>query len=76
MQFEPVRLRTWTKPLDPAELLHHVKKALEDKRLRRELSLSMRLRGQLREGWHYRHIIGRGPAMQRGLLDHQSAPLR
>src|SRR4051812_31711168 len=31
-----------TKPLDPGELLAHVKKALEDKRLRAELS---RLRG-------------------------------
>jgi DNA-binding NtrC family response regulator len=51
-----------TKPLDPGELLHHVRKALEDKRLRQELS---RLRGQLREGWHYRHIIGRSSAMQK-----------
>src|SRR5436305_2409913 len=51
-----------TKPLDPEELLHHVRKALEDKRLRQELS---RLRGQLREGWHYRHIIGRSPSMQK-----------
>ncbi|MGE5609201.1 MAG: sigma-54-dependent transcriptional regulator [Bacillota bacterium] len=50
-----------TKPLDPEELLLQVKKALEDKRLRQELS---RLRGQLREGWHYRHIIGKSPAMQ------------
>jgi DNA-binding NtrC family response regulator len=51
-----------TKPLDPGELLAHVKKALDDKRLRQELS---RLRGQLREGWHYRHIIGRSAAMQK-----------
>ena len=51
-----------TKPLDPEELLHHVRKTLEDKRLRLELS---RLRGQLREGWHYRHIIGRSPLMQK-----------
>src|SRR5437588_3059052 len=51
-----------TKPLDPEELLHHVRKALEDKKLRQELS---RLRGQLREGWHYRHIIGRSPSMQK-----------
>src|SRR3982751_4362837 len=50
-----------TKPLDPGELLVQVKKALEDKRLRQELS---RLRGQLREGWHYRNIIGQSPAMQ------------
>jgi DNA-binding NtrC family response regulator len=50
-----------TKPLDPEELLLQVKKALEDKRLRQELS---RLRSQLREGWHYRNIIGKGPAMQ------------
>ncbi|HEX2973173.1 MAG TPA: sigma-54 dependent transcriptional regulator [Tepidisphaeraceae bacterium] len=50
-----------TKPLDPEELLLQVKKALEDKRLRQELS---HLRGQLREGWHYRNIIGKSPAMQ------------
>ena len=50
-----------TKPLDPGELLVQVKKALEDKRIRQELT---RLRGQLREGWHYRNIIGKGPAMQ------------
>ncbi len=50
-----------TKPLNPDELLLQVRKALEDKRLRQELS---RLRGQLREGWHYRHIIGQSPAMQ------------
>lgn len=50
-----------TKPLDPDELLAHVKKALEDRRLRQEL---MHLRAQLREGWHYRNIIGRSPAMQ------------
>jgi DNA-binding NtrC family response regulator len=50
-----------TKPLDPEELLLQVRKVLEDKRLRQELS---RLRGQLREGWHYRNIIGKGPAMQ------------
>src|SRR5947209_5677336 len=61
-----------TKPLDPEELLHHVRKALEDKKLRQELS---RLRGQLREGWHYRHIIGRGPAMQKvfGLIERAAA---
>ena len=51
-----------TKPLDPEELLHHVRKTLEDKRLRQELS---RLRGQLRDGWHYRHIIGRSASMQK-----------
>ena len=51
-----------TKPLDPDELLHHVRKASEDKRLRQELS---RLRGQLRDGWHYRHIIGRSGSMQK-----------
>ena len=63
-----------TKPLDPGELLHHVKKALEDKRLRQELS---RLRGQLREGWHYRHIIGRGPRMQQvfSMID-RAAPVK
>src|SRR5947209_4145180 len=63
-----------TKPLDPGELLAHVKKALEDKRLRAELS---RLRGQLREGWHYRHIIGRGPSMQQvfSVID-RAAPVK
>jgi len=50
-----------TKPLDPGELLVQVKKSLEDKRLRQELS---RLRGQLREGWHYRNIIGKSPSMR------------
>src|SRR6266700_4424808 len=50
-----------TKPLDPDELLLQVKKALENKHLRQELS---RLRGQLREGWHYRNIIGKSPAMR------------
>src|SRR5712671_4001706 len=61
-----------TKPLDPEELLHHVRKALEDKKLRQELS---RLRGQLRDGWHYRHIIGRGSAMQKvfGLIERAAA---
>src|SRR5437762_10485843 len=38
-----------TKPLNPDELLHQVKRALEDRRLRAEL---LRLRGQLKEGWH------------------------
>ncbi len=51
-----------TKPLDPEELLHHVRKTLEDKRLRQEVS---RLRGQLRDGWHFRHIIGRSAAIQK-----------
>src|SRR5438874_5734117 len=50
-----------TKPLNPEELLLHVRKTLEDKRLRAELA---RLRGQLKEGWHYRNIIGQSPAMQ------------
>jgi DNA-binding NtrC family response regulator len=50
-----------TKPLNPEELLLQVKKALEDKRLRSELS---RLRSQLRDGWHYRNIIGQSPPMQ------------
>ena len=61
-----------TKPLDPEELLHHVRKTLEDKRLRQELS---RLRGQLREGWHYRHIIGRSAAMQKvfGVIERAAA---
>ncbi len=61
-----------TKPLDPEELLHHVRRALEDKRLRQELQ---RLRGQLREGWHYRHIIGRGPSMQQvfSIIDRAAA---
>jgi DNA-binding NtrC family response regulator len=63
-----------TKPLDPEELLLQVKKALEDKRLRAELS---RLRGQLREGWHYRNIIGRSPSMQQvfALID-RAAPVK
>ena len=51
-----------TKPLDPGELLAHVKKVADDKKLRQEL---LRLRGQLREGWHYRHIIGRSASMQK-----------
>jgi DNA-binding NtrC family response regulator len=63
-----------TKPLDPGELLAHVKKASEDKRLRQEVS---RLRGQLREGWHYRHIIGRAAAMQKvfGVIE-RAAPVK
>ena len=61
-----------TKPLDPDELLVQVRKALEDKRLRQELSS---LRGQLREGWHYRHIIGKSPAMRQvfGVIDRAAA---
>jgi DNA-binding NtrC family response regulator len=61
-----------TKPLQPDELLMQVRKALEDKRLRQELS---RLRGQLREGWHYRHIIGKSPAMRQvfGVIDRAAA---
>jgi len=61
-----------TKPLNPEELLLHVKKALEDKRLRQELS---RLRGQLREGWHYRNIIGQSPSMQQvfAIIDRAAA---
>ena len=47
-----------TKPLDPVELLRHLNKAAQEKGLRQELA---RLQGQLREGWHYRHIIGHGP---------------
>jgi DNA-binding NtrC family response regulator len=63
-----------TKPLDPDELLVQVKKSLEDKRLRQELS---RLRGQLREGWHYRHIIGKSPAMRQvfSVID-RAAPVK
>jgi DNA-binding NtrC family response regulator len=63
-----------TKPLDPEELLLQVKKSLEDKRLRQELS---RLRGQLREGWHYRHIIGKSPAMRQvfSVID-RAAPVK
>src|SRR6478672_4541088 len=63
-----------TKPLDPEELLVQVKKTLEDKRLRQELS---RLRGQLREGWHYRHIIGKSPAMRQvfSVID-RAAPVK
>jgi DNA-binding NtrC family response regulator len=61
-----------TKPLNPEELLLHVRKALEDKRLRQELS---RLRGQLREGWHYRNIIGQSAAMQQvfAIIDRAAA---
>ena len=61
-----------TKPLNPEELLLHVRKALEDKRLRQELS---RLRGQLREGWHYRNIIGQSPTMQQvfAIIDRAAA---
>lgn len=61
-----------TKPLDPGELLIQVKKALEDKRLRQELS---RLRGQLREGWHYRHIIGKSAGMRQvfAIIDRAAA---
>ena len=63
-----------TKPLDPDELLVQVKKALEDKRLRQELS---RLRGQLRDGWHYRNIIGQSPSMKQvfALID-RAAPVK
>ncbi len=49
------------KPLNPEELLLQVRKALEDKQLRQEL---LHLRGLVREGWHYRNIIGQSPAMQ------------
>jgi DNA-binding NtrC family response regulator len=63
-----------TKPLDPGELLVQVNKALEDKRLRQEIA---RLRGQLREGWHYRHIIGKSPSMRQvfAVID-RAAPVR
>ncbi len=63
-----------TKPLNPDELLVQVRKALEDKALRQELS---RLRGHLRDGWHYRHIIGRGPGMQQvfSIID-RAAPVK
>ena len=61
-----------TKPLDPEELLLQVKKSLEDKRLRQELT---RLRSQLRDGWHYRNIIGKSPAIQQvfALIDRAAA---
>jgi len=61
-----------TKPLNPEELLLQVKKVLEDKRLRQELT---RLRSQLREGWHYRNIIGKSPGMQQvfALIDRAAA---
>jgi len=63
-----------TKPLDPDELLVHVKKTLEAKGLRQEIS---RLRGQLREGWHYRNIIGKSPAMRQvfSVID-RAAPVK
>ncbi len=50
-----------TKPLNPDELLIQVRKATEDQRLRQELG---RLRGQLRDGWHYCHIIGQSASMR------------
>src|SRR5687768_10163616 len=61
-----------TKPLNPEELLHHVRRALEDKKLRQELS---RLRGQLRDGWHYRNIMGQSASMQQvfALIDRAAA---
>jgi DNA-binding NtrC family response regulator len=63
-----------TKPLDPEELLLQVRKALENKRLRQELS---RLRGQLREGWHYRNIIGKSAAMQQVFaMINRAAPVK
>ena len=43
-------------------MILHVRKSLDDKKLRQELS---RLRGQLRDGWHYKQIIGRSAPMQR-----------
>jgi len=63
-----------TKPLDPQELLAHIRKLAEAKYLRNEVA---RLKGQLREGWHYRNIIGRSPAMQHvfSVLD-RVAPLK
>jgi DNA-binding NtrC family response regulator len=63
-----------TKPLDPDELLVHVKKTLEAKGLRQEIS---RLRGQLREGWHYRNIIGKSPSMRQvfSVID-RAAPVK
>jgi len=63
-----------TKPLDPVELLRHLNKAAQEKGIRQELA---RLRGQLREGWHYRHIIGHGPAMQQvfAVID-RASPLK
>jgi DNA-binding NtrC family response regulator len=63
-----------TKPLNPEELLLQVRKALEDKRLRQELT---RLRSQLREGWHYRNIIGRSAGMRQvfALID-RAAPVK
>src|SRR5258705_1450696 len=63
-----------TKPLDPGELLVQVKKSLEDKRLRQELS---RLHGQLREGGHYRNIIGKSPAKRQDFSRiHRPAPVQ
>jgi two-component system, NtrC family, response regulator PilR len=63
-----------TKPLNPEELLMQVNKALEDKKLRQEIA---RLRGQLREGWHYRHIIGKSPSMRQvfSVID-RAAPVK
>jgi len=50
-----------TKPLNPDELLHQVRKTLEDRRLRQELS---QLRAKLGEGWHRRNIIGQSSTIQ------------
>jgi len=49
-----------TKPLNPEELLLHVRKTLEDKRLRAELA---RLRGQLKRAGISKHHRAE-PAMQ------------
>ena len=63
-----------TKPLDPEELLLHVKKCADDKKLRQEV---LRLKGQLRDGWHYRFMVGRGPAMQKVFsVIERAAPVR
>jgi DNA-binding NtrC family response regulator len=63
-----------TKPLDPQELLHHIRKMVEETRLKQELSS---LRGQLREGWHYSHIIGRSESMRKVFsVIERAAPVR
>jgi DNA-binding NtrC family response regulator len=63
-----------TKPLDPGELLVKIRQLADDKRLKSELA---RLRGQLREGWHYRNILGHSPPMQAVLsLIDRAAPVR
>jgi DNA-binding NtrC family response regulator len=56
------------------ELLVYIQRELEKKESREELA---RLKGRLREGWHYAHIVGRSPGMQEvfALID-RAAPVK